>query len=743
MIDESYSIDRLAIGSLGFGLAAIALDALVGPLPLVRPLWTVLLVALVPGGLALHVIGVGPQFRAKWFVYAVGVSLLLFMLVGLALNLVLPVLDVAEPLSMVPLILGMTALIGLLVVLSRRRGAFFEEERTLTVRIDDVGPAAIGLLLLPPLGIIGVSILNATGSNLLVLAVLAVVALVPFGVALKAVKDRYLPVGLYAISLTIVYHKTIWSAYVFGGHAATVAIWKSGRWYPEAETVLPNAVFSPSAARLAGVNILTQLKVINPAIVALIPVILYLSFRHYTTARRAFMGGCLFAFAHPFYLQYPPAGRAAMPVFYLALLGAIIGDPDLPSLARKLLGLAFALGIIVSHYGTSYYVMFAIVGTLVLLKAFALGDDRNLLRPDRETSPAGGVSRFAGKGLTITGTYGLFYVVSVFAWYLYTGGGRRFVAFVDNVLTAYLSLAAGGSTGSTAVRLTTNYNAPSISFMKLVYITFGVLMVIGLLAAYHRRFANSRELVVDDQFLTLATMLLALFGTTFVVAGQWGGGRPMMIVFSLTGIFAVFGASLVWSALQDTGSPDGGWAAAVSELHQPALVGFAALLAAFFLLSSGVLAATVLGGFAPSNVPVQPQFGDNPRPEIQSLQFVDADIRTHVWLTDHRDASFQIYGDRIARGQATDKYVGEITARSSRPPYRFKKKNHLSALNQPGIEGGYLLLMGHTLGHDTVSVSFVKWRPLSAYDIERPARQKVYANDHGAIYFHGNRTVGG
>jgi uncharacterized membrane protein len=745
MFERSYRIDRLATAAVGVFLAVLAAEAVVGSVPLVRPVVAFLLVTLVPGALVLQVVGVVPEFRSRWLVYAVGVSLLVFMLLGLVLNLLLPLVGIDDPLALGPLLAGLLLVLGVLGALSHRRGYFFESERTLTVAVDEVGPTTLAFLLLPPLAVLAIDALNTTGSNLAIVAVLGAVALLPLLVVLDRLEKRHLPLAVFAMSLSLVYHKSLWRAYVYSGHGSTVTIWKARRWTPEIESLLPNAVLSPGFARFTGVDILTQLKVVNPVVVALIPVVLYVSFGRYTTPRRAFLGACLFAFAHPFYFQYPPAGRAAMPVLYLALLGAVIGDDTLPAVARKLLALLFSLGIVVSHYGTSYYVMFAVVGALVLLVAFRYLD---AYLPTLSVGPPirdGGVVRGeeaatrADSGLDVIGwTFGQFYVVSVVAWYLYTGGGRRLESLLEHVLETYRSLAAGGGTGSTAVRLAADYNATSIRLSKFVYLFIGLLMGVGLLSVYYRRFLRPGVAEVDDQYLALASMLLVLFGGTFVVSGAWGGGRPMMVVFSVAGVFAVIGADTLWSVL----------GRAIDRVADRTVtdrtvglapVSFAALLSAFLLLNSGVVAAVAVGGAAPSNVPSQPSFDESSNPDIQSRLYVDSDISTHVWLAEHR-VEAPIYGDRVARGQATDKYVGEIVARTDATPYRFRKKNHPRALERPGVEDGYLLMLGHTVEHDTVSASFVFWEPLSSYEMELPERNRVYSNDHAAVYFHPNET---
>lgn len=741
MTDRSIRADRLALGGLAALAVLAVVESVLGAPPIGRTASTVAVAVLVPGWLFLRAVGVPAERSARWVCYAVGAGLLLFMAVGGLVNLLLPLAGVEDPLTAGPLAAGLGVLLAGLCWANRRWAPPFDRDRRVAVTMPDA--VTLGLLLVPEAAVLSVVLLNRTGDNLPLVATLLVVALLPLAVVVTDLDGQHLTVGVFAMSLAAVYHKSIWSAYVYGGHASTVAVWETGRWNPAFEPLLPNAVMTPGLARLAGVHILTQLKVVNPLLVALIPVAVFVAFRNHGAAGQAFLGASVFTFAHPFFFQYPPAGRASMPVLFLALIGAVAGDRELSPAVGRLLGVLFAAGIVVSHYGTSYYVMFALLGALVLLGAFAAADDVLYGFPDGVAAFRRRVPVSDGELPLLTWNYGMFYVAAVLSWYLYTGGGRKFVALIDHLANAYQSLAVGGGTGSTAVRLAADYDAPSIRLAKFVYVTLGLLIATGLLATYYRRFASDERSRFDDQYVALASMLLGLFGATFFVSGEWGGGRPMMIVFSLTAGFAVVGADAAWDVVRSCWDGAAVLDAVDRAVPAPApRVGFGLLLAVMFVLNTGVAAAVVLGGSAPSNVPLEPRFEESERPEVQSLVYVESDLATHVWLVDHRDAGYPIYGDRIARGQATDKYVAEIAARSDDALYRFPKRNHPAALEPPGVEPGYLLLMGHTVEHRTVSVTFIEWKKLEAYDLELSERDKVYANDHAAVYFSANRTAG-
>lgn len=782
MSDQSLRLDTGAVAVLAAFVVVALLDELVVPLGPVRAPLAVLLVGLVPGSLFVTLLGVESRLTARWVVYAVACSLLAVMALGLLVNLSLPHLGHPEPLAAGPMTAGLALAVLGMAALLRRRDDGGAASR-LSVTVDPRVPLLPAFVAMPLLAVLGVTLLNATGENALVLGVLLVTALVPLAVSLFGGLEEHLPFGVWCLALAAMYHASLWQNFVFAGHAYVITVWRSASFSTAEIELLSNAVLWPVGARLAGIDIMTQLHVVNPLFVALIPVAMFATFRAYTDERRAFLGACLFIFAHPFFFLYPNAGRAATPVFFLVVVGSVVADRSLSVFQRRTLGTVAGMGIIVSHYGTSYYVMFAVIIALVLLVGYrvvdaAVGSSAPALADGGGRRVQGFLARVENpfrEAAVLDWPFCVFYVVGVISWYLHAGGGRRLERLVDHLRVTLHSLMTPGTRGSTAVRLATDYGTISIRLSTVLYVVVGILLAVGLAAAHYRRFHPDRSPPVTDEYLALSTGVLGLFSSTFIVSGQWGGGRPMMIVFSLTAVFAVLAVDDVGNALVALGRfgrtvvplrygrrsfwddvhrwlldatrflgslaervwPRRGtppWRAVGGAARPEWHACFAVLLAILLLLNSGAAAALVLGGFAPSNVPLQGSLAESPSPNHHSQQYVHEDVRTHAWLADHRDPSLQIYGDRLARAQTTDWYNGEIVAVSDSPPYRFKKQNHLDAV-LPERAPGYVVLLGHNVEQGTLAINFVTWSSVDDYDLRRDEMAKVYANDHGEVYF--------
>lgn len=717
----------------------------VGPqVPLGPPVVGFALFAFLMGALCLTAIGMRPRLASTWIVYAVGTSLVVVTALGLMVNLFLPVVGYDRPLSFFPLATVHVTVVVALSVLLRIRDTDTAVEVPLPESLDDIDFQLPFLLLLPLLAILSVMYLNVTGSNIPLISLLVITAAIPIFGVLSYFNDRHLPLAIWAVAMALLCHKIFFVGFTYGGHTAPVDIWQNGYWSLEGESLLIHGILMPVMARLLRVEILTQLKAVMPIVISIIPVSMYIAFARYTNPKKALLGASLFFVAHPFYFIYPGTPRGYFPVLFLALLGTVISDQGLASVHKRALWIIFAVGLIVSHYGTSYYAMFAVVGTLGILYCLRIVDE---LWQQFDVSPddgynlgvldrvASSVRRVIGSRKVAWLNFTGFYTISVLSYYLYVDQGSKFAALTNQIINAYVSLfLGGGGQGSSAVRLATDYGGVSIQLSKYLYVVVGVLVGVGVLVAGMQRLLPWFEIEFDDEYLGMAVMLFGLFGGTFIISGQWGGGRPMMIVFSFCAIFAVVGITWLGSALRSgiefvqsrVADQRWGWGFRPKPFHRGTQIAFAVFLAVFLILNTGVAAAVLYGGEAPSNIPA-----GNPD-EVN----IHRDIQTHAWLADNRNNRYAIYGDRNARAQTTDWVSGEIAAVSERSPYRFRKSNFFEAVNDSDVEPGYIVLVTHNIISDKVVVDYITSRPIDVYQLSLEQRNKVYVNGAGSVYFH-------
>jgi len=403
------------------------------------------------------------------------------------------------------------------------------------------------------------------------------------------------------------------------------------------------------------------------------------------------------------------------------------------------------LGVAISHYGTSYYVLFALLGAGVVLVGFALldrslGRRRSVADSGRQHARdwLGSVRHTAREGI-LSWVFLAFYAVAVLSWYLYTKTGTKFGILPRHIRKTLTSLFGdrpiGG--GSTAKRLQESYATLSIDLAKDLYLMVSLLMVIGLAAVYYDRFLGDGDAAPADEFLAIATTMLGTFVFTLAVPGAWGGGRPMMIVFTFTSVLAVLGTVTVVTGVAtlrpvfSTGRPS------QAAIRSAGTSAFAVLLAVLLVLNTGVAAATVLGGRAPSNVPGN----------VESNPHFDAEMETHVWLIVNKRAP--VYGDVRAHGHS-DWFRPIFAVRSEAAAFGYggnKPRGKLhTVLEMSGLERGYLILLHHNVEEGVVQVGNPQSNSpdeysLSAYRSELDRRSIIYTTGATRIYY-SNVTTG-
>lgn len=726
---DQHALVGAALGWYAFALVLIGASAWLPRIITVPVIVTA--VSFVPGMLVLSAVLQDRVLGPRFLVYSFGVSLLSLMLLGLLMNLTLPAVGVDRPLAFFPVLTAVTCLILILAVCAIWIAPNMDRAITMPSLFQ---PVPLAIALIPVLCILGTLLINRFGNNWLLVIVLIVVAFLPLA-AVLFIDSKWHSFGIWAISVGVLYHTTLIAGSTFPGNPVVVRIARMGRWDPGPPTgwhpdaggplsteLLQHGTIFPMFALLNDIDIMTQMVVVNPFFVSFIPLVLFLAFRTYLQSKLAFLAAAIFVFSHPFMIQYPTAGRVATPVFFLALFALVITDSEVTPTIKITLAQGFLLGVVFTHYGTSYFVMMALVGALILvflLRSVDIGIGRFT-----ETGYRTDGSTIIRRAAVLSVPLVAFFIVLTLSWFLLTNAGRGFALFPRHFTRAISQLAwgqLGTDGGRTGARLHRDYGSISIEVVRWIYLFLGGLMAIGLGAALYRRVFRPEEYPFDDEFLTLAVMMLGLFGTTIVIR-TWGGGRPMMITFVFTLIFAVVGVAWLASWIEKVSFSTENRTIASSLKRDHVFSVFAVLLVALFLFNSGVFVALGVFNDAPSTTPAS-----------DGTSNIEYDIATHVWLIDHNNGS-NVYGDHIAHGH-TDWVAPAIAAETNEVtnygPER--PRNQLDPLMEPGVGSGYLLVLSHNMETGEFD-RYDEYQPID--DIRPEYRQhSIYTAGSTQIYY--------
>jgi uncharacterized membrane protein len=361
-------------------LAAWAIISLWAPASALKVAVSSAFLLMMPGYLIMQLVIKDDRKRNFWasLAYAVALSVLFLMLLGLAMSVLLPLVGIAHPLTTGPLVVaitgGVAALIG--AVLRRRGGIFFDELRVM----GGVQSWILALLgaMLPILAIAGAVMLNNGASGritLLMMSLVAVYALWLIWPRRQAMYQMY-PYALFMMAAALLLATSMRGWFITGHDiiqeyqvfqlTAQHGVWSMSFLRDAYNACLSITILPTVLARLTGLSDPYVYKLLFQLVFALVPPLLYLTLARFLPRRAAFLAAFVFVTFPTFLTDMPMLGRQEMAFLFFALALMTLFDVRLARRAKSVMVLLLGLGMILSHYSTSYVAMGVILAAKVL-----------------------------------------------------------------------------------------------------------------------------------------------------------------------------------------------------------------------------------------------------------------------------------------------------------------------------------------------------------------------------------------
>jgi len=363
------------------GLAALGLD-----IPFLRQIAGFVLLAFVPGILLLRILRIHNISIIESLLYSIGLGLAFVMAVGALANFALPPLGIKHPITVGPLVVSFTVFLLILGVFAYLRDKDFRlaktpadaDKKTIKAGFNGINPYLLAVLL-PLLAILGTSMANAYQSNLLLLVLIVIVAIIIGLVAFnKFIPPQAYPFTIVMMALALLYQTTLISNYLVGSdiHLEYYFAWlveKNGFWNA-AVTVPINAclsivILAPVYSLLLNIDIIWLFKIVYPLLFALMPLALFRMLRLQIRPQYAFLATAFFITMPMFTMDMVQLARQQVSQLFFVLVILLMVDRKLTLAQRTTLVLIFGFGVIVSHYGmgTGYAIGYLTFGALVLI----------------------------------------------------------------------------------------------------------------------------------------------------------------------------------------------------------------------------------------------------------------------------------------------------------------------------------------------------------------------------------------
>lgn len=482
-------------------LGALGLEQIGIDIPILREVLGFIYITIVPGMLFLRALDRSKNFTVEKFLYSIGLSIILLVFIGLFVNLVYPLWGIQKPLSTIPMIVTLVSVVTILIifVILKRRGVSYSFNIShIMVKYS----LLLSLLLL--VTVIGTCLTHCYNSNVLLIVSLLIVSLIPILVILGKIPNEVLPLVIFVVSATLMYHNFLSTPYLLGQdiqveyYFANV-VYLNSLWNPSFEyqaNSLLNTVILPSMySKMLSLPLIWTIKTVYPLLFSIGVVALYQAFKNQIGEKMAFLSAFFFASQyvnyHVMYMKH------YVLIFFSCLFVLSLFDKDLNLniILKRFLSICFIIGLVFSHYGLPYLLIGASIFTLILLRCFKIeGTKLNFL-----TTPH----------------FVILSIIMMTSWHSYTSSSAGFKAVIEvggRIINSIFELFKPME-GSGLHLL--HYQSLSWEWevLKVMYIITQTLVVVGFLVILSQKLSckgSNKGTDIPDEYFYYSTAFLVL-----------------------------------------------------------------------------------------------------------------------------------------------------------------------------------------------------------------------------------------
>lgn len=432
--------------------AALCLDFLGIQVPLLRQVIGFVYLTFVPGILVLRIIKMHQLDSIEVLIYSVGLSVAILMFLGAFTNAIYPFFGVFKPISLLPLIITINAIVLVFCALIYITDNNYVYPNPINIKKLSFN-SFFSLCLIPFLSIFGTYIINFYNNNLLLILLIIVIAMVAIFIGF----DKFIPANLYPLAILIaaislLFHKSLITMYIWGWDiqiesnlmnlVKTYCIWNSVT-SENANAMLSVVLLGPIYSIILDISTTWVLKIIYPILFSLVPLGLFRVYQKQTNNKIAFLSCFLFISFFVFYSEMPQLARQQIAELFFVLLLLLMIDTTICKTTKSFLMIVFSASLVVSHYGLSYIYLLIIILVWIALTLEECHSIKIILSKINFISCP---KPTAGDCKTISLTFVILFLTLILAWYIYISSSSPFYTIVrigdqiaGSILTEFLS----------------------------------------------------------------------------------------------------------------------------------------------------------------------------------------------------------------------------------------------------------------------------------------------------------------
>ena len=467
-------------------------------IPFLRQILGFLFLTVLPGLLVIQILKFKKLSTIETILYSVGLSVAFLMFGGLLINTLYPLLGISKPISLLPLIITINISIVILCILGYKINKDFLTPISIPIN-EIVSPPALLLCFLPFLSVLGTYLVNFHHNNILLMLMIVVIASIVVLVAFdKFIPKKLYPLAIFMISITLLYHRSLISPYIFGTDIHfELYVYKlvelNSHWDPSAVSWAYNAMLSITILPEIYSSLLNMdgtwiFKIVYPLVFSFVPLGLYHIFQKQTDEKLAFLSTFFFMSAYTFFVIMLFLMKQEIAELFFVLLILLMIDKEMKPMNRTVLTIIFGASLIVSHYGLSYIYMLVFLPFIWLSSFF--------------------MSRI--KKANLTGTSIVLYFVIALSWYMYLTHSVTFNAAVGIFGNIASNIGNMFSPMTSDPKIVANFFGGRVSVLHRICRWFVNLTQFFILVGVFRMILKRKEMSFNREYFSAVIVSVSL-----------------------------------------------------------------------------------------------------------------------------------------------------------------------------------------------------------------------------------------
>ena len=631
--------------------AVIGLDAIGLQIPIIRQLIGFIYLTFIPGIIILRILKLHKLGNIETLLYTVGLSIATLMFTGLFMNTVYPLFGISGPISLVPLVITISAIVLVLCVLCYMRDKDFSNPSFIDIK-NVLSSPALFLCLIPFLSIFGTYLVNFYQNNILLMLLIVIIAIIAILIGFdRGIPKSLYPLAIFIIAISLLYHRSLISMYLWGWDIQVECylcnlvrmngIWDSTIPY-SFNAMLSIVMVAPIYSNILSMDIAWVFKIIYQLVFSLVPLGLYRVFQKQTDDKIAFLSCFFFVSIQTFFSEMPQLARQQIAELFLVLLILSMIDKNMDKIKRSFLFIVFGISLAVSHYGLSYIYMFSLISAWLIMLLMdnpaiqKLRDDFyvKFSRYKREKLARNPISLNA-KNRTISSTFVLLFITFTLTWYMYVSSSSAFNSIVrigdhmaSSIFTDFLNPEAAEGL-DIIMRETVS---PLHSVTKYLHLLFQFFIAVGVLTLL----IKGREMKFEDEHTSFSIVNLVIcFGAIglpyFAIALHTTRLYQITLIFLAP--FCVIGGITVFRIIHNVIKVS--W---TNKSVRNSLRVLSVLLAILLLFNTGFVYEVTKDN--PGSIALSQESSTKDYPLTNEQEALSGE-----WLRDNRDTDTTIYAD--------------------------------------------------------------------------------------------------